>query len=112
MSINSVTLIGRLGKDPEMKYFDSGTVQTTLTLAVDRIMGEGKQKKTDWFDVKAWAKTAEVLGEYAKKGKQIAVQGHLEKEEWTDKETEQKRSRIWVVADRVQLLGDPKSENE
>lgn len=82
MSINVVTLIGRVGTEPEMKYFDSGKVRCNLTLAVNRRGKDGEH--TDWFNLELWGKTAQVAGDYVHKGKQIAVKGSLKIDTWND----------------------------
>ncbi len=100
--INSVTLVGRAGQDPEMKYFESGKVKTTLSIAVGRWTKEGE--RTDWFNIELWDKSAEVAGEYVKKGRLVAVEGRLDISKWTDKEGE-KRERYFIRASNLRLLG-------
>ena len=73
--INSVVLVGRAGQDPEMKYFESGKVKTTFSVAVNRWDSKTKAEVTDWFNVELWDKIAEVAGEYVKKGKLVAIDG-------------------------------------
>lgn len=70
VAINSVTMIGRIGQDPEVKYFESGNAKATFTLAVRK----GKDQ-TDWFNVSAWSKDAEFIANYASKGRQISLKG-------------------------------------
>ncbi len=65
--INSVVIVGRVGQDPEMKYFESGKVKTSISVAVDR--RTRNDKKTDWFRIELWDKQAELTGEYVKKGR-------------------------------------------
>jgi single-strand DNA-binding protein len=103
MSINIVTLIGRVGGDPEIKYFESGSVKCTLTLAVNR--RSRNNDEPDWFSLELWGKTAEVAGQYVQKGKQIAVKGSLKFESWTDKQTGASRSRPIILVDQLELLG-------
>ena len=69
--INSVVIVGRVGQDPEVRYFDSGKVKTVLSVATNRWSKDGD--KTDWFRIELWDKKAEVAGEYAKKGEVIAT---------------------------------------
>jgi single-strand DNA-binding protein len=83
MSLNLVNLVGRAGKDPEVRYFDSGKVLCTLTLAVNR--RSSRTDEPDWFNLKLWDKTAEIAANYVKKGGLIGVQGSLEIETWTDR---------------------------
>ena len=99
--VNSVILVGRAGRDPEMRYFESGRVKTTFSLAVNR---PTKEKETDWFTVKVWGKQAESLQEYLTKGKQIYVEGRLQTRQWDDKDGNKKYTTE-IKADRITLLG-------
>lgn len=103
MSINIVTLIGRVGTDPEMKYFESGSVKCRLTLAVNRRSRDNEH--TDWFNLEIWGKTAQVAGDYVRKGKQIAVKGALKFDTWSDRSTGANRSTPVIVVDQLELLG-------
>lgn len=103
MSMNIVALTGRLGADPETKYFDSGSVKVRISLAVDKyIKGE---KATHWFDVEAWAKNAETLASYAKKGDAIGISGSLETNTYS--KDGQNIKRTFIHADRIELLSPP-----
>ncbi len=102
MTINIVHLIGRAGRDPEVKYFESGSVLCNLTLAVNR---PTKNKETDWFDLEIWGKTAEIAANYVRKGSQIAVQGSLKMDTWTDKNTGTNRTKPVIRVDKLDLLG-------
>lgn len=97
--MNSIALIGRLGRDPEVRYFETGKVVANFTVAVDRY-GEG----ADWFKVEAWGKTAQVLADYARKGHRIGLNGRMTQEEWTDRATGEKRTGWKLVASAVDLL--------
>ncbi|MFN5952898.1 MAG: single-stranded DNA-binding protein [Dolichospermum sp.] len=103
MSINVVTLVGRVGGDPEMRFFDSGKVKCRLTLAVNRRTREGDH--TDWFNLELWGKTAEVAGNYVRKGKQIAVKGSLKFDSWSDRQTGVNRSSPVIHVEQLDLLG-------
>ncbi|MBD2778624.1 single-stranded DNA-binding protein [Iningainema tapete] len=103
MSINIVTLIGRVGTDPDMKYFDSGSVKCKLTLAVNRRSRD--HEHTDWFNLELWGKTAEVANSYVRKGKQIAVKGSLKFDTWSDRSTGANRSTPVILVDQLELLG-------
>lgn len=103
MSLNVVTLVGRVGGDPDIKYFESGSVKCRLTLAVNRRNRDGEQ--TDWFNLELWGKTAEVAGNYVRKGKQIAVKGSLKFDTWSDRNTGASRSSPVIQVDRLELLG-------
>lgn len=100
--INSVLIVGRVGQDPEMKYFESGKVKTSISLAVNR--GSKNNEKTDWFRIELWDKQAELTGEYVKKGRLVAVEGRLEYNEWTDKDGN-KRENYFVRGSNIRFLG-------
>ncbi len=102
MSINVVHLVGRVGTNPDMKYFDSGNVICRLTLAVDR---RKRDSGPDWFNLELWGKTAEIANSYVRKGKQIAVRGSLKMDSWNDSSTGKPRSRPVINVDDLQLLG-------
>lgn len=103
MSINVVTLIGRVGSDPDMKYFESGKVKCRLTLAVNR--QKRNSDEPDWFTLELWGKTAEVAGTYVRKGKQIGVKGSLKFDSWNDRNTGITRSSPIIQVDQLELLG-------
>ena len=91
--INSVVLVGRAGQDPEIKYFESGKVKTTFSIAVNRWSKEGE--KTDWFNIELWDKNAEIAGEYVRKGKLVGVEGRLDVSQWTDNDGNKKRKILY-----------------
>ncbi|MCA2655949.1 single-stranded DNA-binding protein [Microcystis sp. M061S2] len=103
--INSVTLVGRAGSNPETRYFESGSIVTKVNVAVRR---PGKNQDPDWFPVEAWGKQAEVLANYVTKGDQVGVIGELRFDRWTDKSTQQERIKPVVRAIRIELLGNSK----
>ncbi|MDD3149474.1 MAG: single-stranded DNA-binding protein [Candidatus Gastranaerophilales bacterium] len=100
--INSVVIIGRVGQDPEMKYFESGKVKTTFSVAVNRWTKNGDV--TDWFNIELWDKPAEVAGEYVKKGRQVAIDGKLAISKWKDIDGNQKE-RYFIRGNNLRLLG-------
>ncbi|MCQ2957687.1 MAG: single-stranded DNA-binding protein [Candidatus Gastranaerophilales bacterium] len=100
--INSVVIVGRVGQDPDVKYFDSGKVKTVLSVAANRWAKDGE--KTDWFRIELWDKKAEVAGEYAKKGALIAIEGRLAQNKWTTPSGEN-REYYYVRANDIRLLG-------
>ena len=107
-NLNRVLLIGNLTRDPELRYTPKGTAVTEIGLAVNRIYsGEDGEKKeeTTFVDVTLWARQAEIAGQYLKKGRPVFIEGRLQLDTWDDKQTGQKRSRLRVVAENLQLLG-------
>ncbi|QSJ19716.1 single-stranded DNA-binding protein [Nostoc sp. UHCC 0702] len=109
MSINIVHLIGRVGIDPDIKYFESGTVKCRLTLAVKR--KSRNSDEPDWFELELWGKTAEFAGNYVRKGRQVAVKGSLKFDTWSDRQTGTSRSKPLILVDQVDLL-DSKRDAE
>ncbi len=109
MDLNKVMLIGRLTADPEMRQTASGQNVSSFGFATgrkwkDSMTGEMKEQ-TEFHNVVAWGKLAETVNSYAKKGKQMYIEGHLQTRSWDDKESGQKRYKTEVVADNVILLG-------
>lgn len=109
MSLNVVTLVGRVGSDPDVKYFESGSVVCNLALAVNR--RSSRDEKPDWFNLELWGKTAEVAANYVRKGSLIGVSGSLKLEHWQDRSTGVDRSKPVVRVERLELLGS-KRDNE
>jgi single-strand DNA-binding protein len=107
-SYNKVILVGNLTRDPELRYTPKGTAVAKLGLAVNRTWktetGESKEEVT-FVDVDAFGKQAEVIGQYMKKGRPILIEGRLKLDQWDDKQTGQKRSRLGVVMEAFQFLG-------
>jgi len=107
-NLNKVMLIGNLTRDPEIKYTPKGTAIADIGLAVNRNYttesGE-KREETTFVDVTLWGRVAEIVGEYCKKGRPLFVEGRLQLDTWDDKQTGQKRSKLKVVGDNIQLLG-------
>jgi single-strand DNA-binding protein len=107
-NLNRVLLIGNLTRDPEVRYTPKGTAVADIGIAVNRVYsGEDGEKKEEvtFVDVTLWGRQAEVAQEYLKKGRQVFVEGRLQLDTWDDKQTGQKRSRLRVVADNMQMLG-------
>jgi single-strand DNA-binding protein len=109
-SFNKVILVGNLTRDPELRYTPKGTAIAKVGLAVNRVWtneaGEKKEEVT-FVDVDVFGRTAENVGQYMRKGRPILVEGRLKLDQWDDKQTGQKRSRLGVVAETVQFLGSP-----
>ncbi|MBD2019662.1 single-stranded DNA-binding protein [Leptolyngbya sp. FACHB-36] len=103
MSLNAVSLVGRVGGDPDVKYFESGSVVCNLTLAVNRASRSNDQP--DWFNLELWGKQAEVAANYVRKGSLIGVSGALKFEHWKDRSTGVDRSKPVIRVDRLELLG-------
>jgi single-strand DNA-binding protein len=107
-NLNRVLLIGNLTRDPEVRYTPKGTAVAEIGLAVNRIYsGEDGEKKeeTTFVEVTLWARQAEIAGQYLKKGRPVFIEGRLQLDTWDDKQTGQKRSRLRVVSESLQLLG-------
>ena len=114
-NLNKVQLIGNVTRDPEVKYTPKGSAVTDLGLAINRFFspenGE-KREETTFVDVTLWGRQAEVAGEYCKKGRSVYIEGRLQLDSWEDKTTGQKRNRLRVVGENMQLLGSrPGSSN-
>ena len=106
-SINKVILVGRLGKDPEVKATPSGSTVTKFSLATDERYTDrdgNKQERTEWHNIVAWGKLGEICGQYLRKGKLIYIEGKIRTESWEDKETKVKRYRTDIIADNMQML--------
>ena len=109
MAINSVTLVGRAGRDPEVRYFESGTVVANLTMAVNR---RSRNDEPDWFNLEIWGKQAQVAADYVKKGSLIGITGSFKMDSWKDRNTGEDRNKPVVRVDRLELLGSKRdSEN-
>ncbi len=106
--LNKVMIIGRLGRDPEMRYTPSGRPVTTFTVATSRTWNtsEGeKRTETEWFNVVAWGSLAEICKQYLTKGMQVYVEGRLQTRHWDDPEGN-KHTSIEIVANEMIMLGE------
>ena len=106
--VNKVILVGRLGRDPELRYTPDGTAVANFSVATsdewkDRNTGE-KRERTEWHRIVAWRRLAEICGEYLSKGREVYIEGSLQTREWTDKEG-QKRYTTEILARDMQMLG-------
>jgi single-strand DNA-binding protein len=113
-TVNRVILVGRLGKDPELKYTPSGAPVAKFSLATDesskdRNTGE-TQSRTEWHNIVAWNKLAEICGEYLTKGKLVYIEGSIRSHSWQD-QSGNKRTAYEIVARNMQMLGS-KSDSE
>ncbi|HEX9459114.1 MAG TPA: single-stranded DNA-binding protein [Thermoanaerobaculia bacterium] len=113
-SVNRVILVGRLGKDPEIRSIPSGTSVAKFSLATDERFtdknGE-KQERTEWHNIVAWGKLAEICGQYLRKGKLVFIEGSIRTESWDDKETGVKKYRTEIIAKDMQML-EKKGDDE
>ena len=107
-NLNKVMLIGNLTRDPEIKYTPKGTAIAAFGLAVNRNYstetGE-KREEVTFVDLEAYGRVAEIIGEYCKTGRPLFVEGRLKLDTWDDKQSGQKRSKMKVVVENMQLLG-------
>ena len=114
MSVNKVILVGRLGKDPEMKSTPSGMSIAQFSIATDEKFtdrsGE-KQERTEWHNIVAFNKLAEICGQYLRKGKLVYIEGSIRTNSWEDKDSGQKKYRTEIIANQMQML-DRKGDDE
>jgi single-strand DNA-binding protein len=106
-SVNKVILLGNVGKDPEIRSTPSGTMVANFTLATsDRYQdAQGNwQDRTEWHNLVAFKRTAEIIRDYVKKGSRLYVEGKLQTSSWDDKQTGQKRSRTEIIVNDISLL--------
>ncbi len=108
MSVNKVILVGRLGKDPEVRYMTSGEAVANATLATSENWkdksGE-KQEKTEWHNLVFYRRLAEIAGEYLRKGSQVYVEGKIQTRKWQDKNSGQDRYTTEIIVNEMQMLG-------
>lgn len=106
--LNKVMIIGRLGRDPEMRYTPSGRPVTTFSVATSRnwttVEGE-KRTETEWFNVVAWSGLAEICNQFLAKGRQVYVEGRLQTRRWEDA-SGHKQATIEIIANEMLMLGD------
>lgn len=107
--INKVVLIGRLTRDPEMRYTQNGTAMATFSIANNRIYSVSGEKKemVSFFNCVSWARAAETIVQYCKKGQRIGIDGRLQQRSWEDQDGN-KRSTVEVVVDNFQFLSGGK----
>ena len=107
-SFNKVILLGNLTRDPEVRYTPKGSAVCDLGIAINRSYtldsGE-KREEVTYVDVVLWARLAEIAGEYLKKGRPVFIEGRLQLDTWDDKQSGQKRSKLRVIGETMQLLG-------
>lgn len=108
-AFNRVVLMGNLTRDPELRHTSGGTAMSTVGLAINREWvdkrTDEKKKETTFIDVTLWGRDAEIVCEYLAKGRQLLIEGRLQMEQWDDKTTGQKRSKLTVVAEQITIVG-------
>jgi single-strand DNA-binding protein len=107
-SFNKVILLGNLTRDPEVRYTPKGSAVCDLGIAVNRVYtteGGERREEVTFVDVVLWARLAEIAGEYLRKGRPVFIEGRLQMDSWDDKQTGQKRTKLRVVGESMQLLG-------
>jgi single-strand DNA-binding protein len=107
-SFNKVILLGNLTRDPEVRYTPKGSAVCDLGIAVNRVYtteGGERREEVTFVDVVLWARLAEIAGEYLRKGRPVFIEGRLQMDSWDDKQTGQKRTKLRVVGETMQLLG-------
>ena len=107
-SFNKVLLLGNLTRDPEVRYTPKGSAVCDLGIAVNRVYttdGGEKREEATYVDVVLWSRLAEIAGEYLKKGRPVFIEGRLQMDSWEDKQSGQKRTKLRVVGETMQLLG-------
>src|SRR5881275_2536606 len=111
---NKVILVGRLGKDPEIRSTPGGQTVAKFTMATDEKFtdksGE-KQERTEWHNIVAWGKLAEICGQYLRKGRLVYIEGSIRTDSWDDKETGVKKYRTEIIANTMQML-EKKSDED
>ncbi|MEM9703360.1 MAG: single-stranded DNA-binding protein [Planctomycetota bacterium] len=108
-SFNRVIIMGNLTRDPEVRYIPSGSAVCEIGVAVNRSwydkQSNSRKEEVCFVDVTLWGRTAEVAGEYLSKGRSVHIEGYLKMDEWQDKNSGQKRTKLKVVADSMQMVG-------
>lgn len=108
-SFNKVILVGNLTRDPQVRYTPGGSAVAEIGLAVNRSwfdkQSNQRKEETTFVDVTLWGRQAEVAGEYLAKGRQVLIEGRLQLDQWDDKESGQKRSKLRVVCENMTMLG-------
>jgi single-strand DNA-binding protein len=99
---NAICLVGRAGRDPEVRYLESGSVVANLSLAVNR---PRRDEDPDWFNLEIWGKQAQVAADYVRKGSLLGITGSFELDHWTDRASGEQRSKPVVRVTRLDLLG-------
>lgn len=110
-SLNKVLLIGNLTRDPELRYTPGGAAVAEFGMAINRTYTTSSNEKKEevcFLDVVVWGKSAEACDKYLQKGAPLFVEGRIQMDQWTDKETQKQRSKLKIVAERTQFIGAPR----
>lgn len=113
-NLNKVMLIGNLTRDPELRVTPKGTAICTFSLAVNRKFKDesgGEREEVTYVDIEAWGKAGENISKYCTKGRPLFVEGRLRLDQWEDKNTKEKRSRMKVVCENFQFLGSGRGDS-
>lgn len=110
--MNTVVLVGRVGRDAEIRYFESGKVKANFSIAVNRWDSKTKSEVADWFNIDVWDKQAEFAGEYIKKGMQVVIDGRIAQNKWTDKATGDEKENFLVIANSIRLLSSKRDAEQ
>ena len=105
MEINTINLVGRAGREPDVRYFESGSTVANFTLAVNSIC---RGDEPDWFNLEIWGKQAQIAADYVKKGSLIGITGSFKIDSWKDKNTGEDRFKPVIRVDRLNLLSSKK----
>ena len=109
MEINTINLVGRAGREPDVRYFESGSIVANFTLAVNR---RSRDEEPDWFNLEIWGKQAQVAADYVKKGSLLGIIGSFKLDRWNDRNSGEERSKPVVRVDRLELLGSKRDNQE
>ena len=114
-SVNKVILVGNVGKDPEVKYTPSGVALAKFSLATNEKFKDKSgewQERTEWHNVLAWQRLAEIVGEHVQKGKKLYIEGRLQTSSWEDRNSGEKKYRVEIVARDIVLLGSRETSGD
>lgn len=100
--INVAAIVGRAGRDPEVRYFESGSMVANFTLAVNR---RSRNDEPDWFNIEIWGNQGQVAADYVRKGSLLGITGSLKLDHWTDRATGEARFKPVIKVDRLDLMG-------
>lgn len=112
--MNTVTIVGRVGKDAseDFRSFESGKTKARFSVAVNRWDSKTKAEVTDWFNIEIWDKQAEFAAEYVKKGRLVAIDGAIANNRWADKATGEEKENFFIRANTIKLLGSKRDAED